>query len=151
MSENTQKIVIYTDGACRGNPGPGGWGASLRYNGHNKTLNGSAAETTNNRMELMAAIMALEALTRGCEVELYTDSKYVLKGITEWLPDWKKRGWKTAAKKPVKNVELWQRLDAAVQNHKINWHWVKGHTGNEGNEMADALANQAIDELLGKQ
>lgn len=139
---------MYTDGACRGNPGPGGWGVSLRYNGHNKCLNGSEATTTNNRMELMAAIKGLEALTRACQVELYTDSRYVLQGITQWLPDWKKRGWKTAAKKPVKNVELWQRLDTAVQQHDINWHWVKGHSGNEGNERADALANQAIDELL---
>jgi ribonuclease HI len=149
MSETAQKIVIYTDGACRGNPGPGGWGASLRYNGHNKSLYGSEKATTNNRMELMAAIQALEALTRNCQVELYTDSKYVLKGITEWMPDWKKRGWKTAAKKPVKNVDLWQRLDAAVQKHDISWHWVKGHTGDPGNEQADALANQGIDELLG--
>ncbi len=151
MSVTEQKIVIYTDGACRGNPGPGGWGASLRYNGHSKTLYGSEKTTTNNQMELMAAIKALEALTRKCQVELYTDSKYVLKGITEWMPDWKKRGWKTAAKKPVKNVELWQRLDAAVQKHDISWNWVKGHTGDAGNEEADALANQAIDELLAKQ
>ena len=151
MSENKQKIVIYTDGACRGNPGPGGWGASLRYNGHTKLLYGSESATTNNRMELMAAIRGLETLTRQCQVELYTDSKYVLQGITEWMPEWKKRGWKTAAKKPVKNIELWQRLDAAVQQHEISWHWVKGHTGDPGNEEVDALANLAIDELLGQQ
>ena len=148
MSKNRQTVVMYTDGACRGNPGPGGWGVSLRYNGHNKTLYGSEKETTNNRMELMAAIKGLGALTRRCQVELYTDSKYVLQGITEWMPDWKKRGWKTAAKKPVKNVDLWQRLDAAVQSHDVAWYWVKGHTGEEGNEQADALANQAIDEML---
>lgn len=151
MTETIQKIVIYTDGACRGNPGPGGWGASLRYNGHNKALYGSELVTTNNRMELMAAIQALETLTRRCQVELYTDSKYVLKGITEWMPDWKKRGWKTAAKKPVKNVDLWQRLDSAVQLHEVQWRWVKGHTGNEGNEQADVLANLGIDELLAQQ
>lgn len=151
MKKSEQKIVIYTDGACRGNPGPGGWGASLSYNGHSKTLYGSEKVTTNNRMELMAAIRALEALKRDCLVDLYTDSKYVLKGITEWLPDWKRRGWKTAAKKPVKNAELWQRLDEAQQNHQINWYWVKGHTGDPGNEEVDALANQAIDEMLATQ
>ena len=139
---------MYTDGACRGNPGPGGWGVSLRYNGHSKGLFGSEAETTNNRMELMAAIMGLESLTRSCKVVLYTDSKYVLEGVTRWMPDWKKRGWKTAAKKPVKNVELWQRLDTATNSHQIDWNWVKGHSGDEGNEKADALANQAIDEML---
>lgn len=148
MPEEKQSIVMYTDGACRGNPGPGGWGVSLRYNGHNKSLNGSEIATTNNRMELMAAIRGLESLTRDCRVDLYTDSKYVLQGITEWMPNWKQRGWKTAAKKPVKNVDLWQRLDAIVQQHDINWHWVKGHSGDEGNEMADTLANQAIDGLL---
>jgi ribonuclease HI len=141
-------VVIYTDGACRGNPGPGGWGVSLRYNGTCKDLFGSDAETTNNRMELMAAIVALETLTRSCKVELFTDSKYVMDGATRWMHDWKKRGWKTAAKKPVKNVELWQRLDVAINNHEIEWSWVKGHSGNEGNEKADALANQAIDEML---
>lgn len=142
------KVVIYTDGACRGNPGPGGWGVSLRYNGQSKNLSGAEAETTNNRMELMAAIVALETLTRSCKVEIFTDSKYVLNGVTSWMHDWKKRGWKTAAKKPVKNVELWQRLDAATNAHQIEWSWVKGHSGDEGNEAADALANQAIDEML---
>lgn len=144
--ENT--VVIYTDGACRGNPGPGGWGVSLRYNGESKDLYGAELDTTNNRMELMAAIVALETLTRSCKVSLYTDSKYVLNGVTSWMSDWKKRGWKTASKKPVKNVELWQRLDAATNDHQIEWIWVKGHSGDEGNEIADALANKAIDEML---
>ncbi len=143
-------VVIYSDGACRGNPGPGGWGVSLSYAGHHKTLHGSEALTTNNRLELMAAIMGLEALKRHCEVILYTDSKYVLQGMTEWMPDWKARDWKTAAKKPVKNAELWQRLDAAAQRHSIDWRWVKGHSGDAGNEAADALANRGIDELLNK-
>jgi ribonuclease HI len=140
-------VIIYTDGACRGNPGPGGWGVSLRYNGSIRNLYGAEAQTTNNRMELMAAIIGLESLTRPCSVVLYTDSKYVLDGITSWMANWKSRGWKTAAKKPVKNIELWQRLDAATDNHEISWQWVRGHTGDEGNEMADALANQAIDEM----
>jgi len=139
---------IYTDGACRGNPGPGGWGAVLRYQGHEKTLYGAEAMTTNNRMELMAAIRALESLKRHCRVRLTTDSQYVQKGITEWLPNWKKRGWKTAARKPVKNADLWQRLDAAIMGHEIVWEWVRGHSGHPENEQADALANQAIDELL---
>ncbi len=139
---------IYTDGACRGNPGPGGWGAVLRYKGHEKTLYGAEAMTTNNRMELMAAIRALESLTRHCKVRLTTDSQYVQKGITEWLPNWKKRGWRTAARKPVKNADLWQRLDAAIAGHEIQWEWVRGHSGHPENEQADALANQAIDELL---
>jgi len=143
-------VTIYTDGACRGNPGPGGWGVSLRYNGSIRNLCGAEADTTNNRMELMAAIIGLESLTRPCSVVLYTDSKYVLEGITSWMPGWKSRGWKTAAKKPVKNVDLWQRLDAATDRHDISWQWVRGHTGDEGNEMADALANQAIDEMQGK-
>jgi len=143
-------VTIYTDGACRGNPGPGGWGVSLRYNGSIRNLCGAEADTTNNRMELMAAIIGLESLTRPCSVVLYTDSKYVLEGITSWMPSWKSRGWKTAAKKPVKNVDLWQRLDAATDRHDISWQWVRGHTGDEGNEMADALANQAIDEMQGK-
>lgn len=143
-------VHAYTDGACRGNPGPGGWGVSLRYNGTVKNFFGAEAETTNNRMELMGAIMALESLTRPCKIKLHTDSKYVLDGITRWMKDWKKRGWKTAAKKPVKNLELWQRLDQATQlhPHDIEWIWVKGHAGDEGNEMADELANQGIDELL---
>ncbi len=144
----TSKIVeIYTDGACRGNPGPGGWGASLRYNGTQKDLYGSELETTNNRMELMAVIQSLESLTRTCNVKIFTDSKYVLDGMTKWLPNWKKKGWKTAARKPVKNADLWQRLDAAVSANEVSWQWVKGHTGDEGNECADALANRGIDEM----
>ncbi|NOY66110.1 MAG: ribonuclease HI [Gammaproteobacteria bacterium] len=140
-------VEIFTDGACRGNPGPGGWGALLRYNGTEKTLYGAERETTNNRMELMAAIVALETLTRECDVTLTTDSQYVKKGMTEWIDGWKKRNWKTAARKPVKNVDLWQRLDQAVQQHKIKWEWVRGHTGHVENERADQLANQAIDEM----
>ncbi len=142
------KIVeAWTDGACRGNPGPGGWGALLRYDGQEKRLCGGERETTNNRMELMAAIMALESLTRPCMVVLTTDSTYVMKGLTEWMPNWKKRGWKTAAKKPVKNVDLWQRLDTAAQRHQMQWKWVKGHSGHAENEIADELANQGIDEM----
>ena len=139
---------IFTDGACRGNPGPGGWGVLLRYNGHVKTLYGAEAQTTNNRMELMAAIKGLESLKRPCKVRLTTDSQYVMKGIQEWMQDWKRRGWKTAARKPVKNVDLWQRLDQATREHDIEWTWVRGHTGHPENEQADALANKAIDELL---
>ena len=141
-------VEIFTDGACRGNPGPGGWAAVLRYNGHERTLYGGELETTNNRMELMAAIQGLEALTRACEVSLTTDSQYVRKGITEWLTNWKRRGWKTSARTPVKNVELWQRLDAVAARHRVQWHWVRGHSGHAENEQADALANRAIDELL---
>jgi len=141
------KVEIFTDGACRGNPGPGGWGALLRYQSVEKELYGSEAETTNNRMEMMAAIMALESLTKTSAVELTTDSQYVMKGITEWLEGWKKRGWKTAARKPVKNVDLWQRLDAVTSKHRINWHWVKGHSGHQENERVDELANLAIDEM----
>jgi len=140
-------VVIYTDGACRGNPGPGGWGAILKYGGKEKELWGGESETTNNRMELMAAIKALEALKQGCSIELHTDSTYVLKGITEWLEGWKAKGWKTASKKPVKNVDLWQRLDEEIQRHKIEWKWVKGHSGDLGNDTADAWANRGIDEL----
>lgn len=140
-------VEIFTDGACRGNPGPGGWGALLRYGGQEKELCGGEAQTTNNRMELMAAIRALESLKRPCSVQLTTDSSYVRNGITEWLPSWKKRGWKTAAKKPVKNADLWQRLDRAAQAHRISWHWVKGHSGHPENERADILANRGIDEL----
>lgn len=143
-------VVIYTDGACRGNPGPGGWGAVLRYKGVSKELYGGEAQTTNNRMELMAAIQALEALNRDCKVLVHTDSTYVLKGITEWLPNWKMRGWKTADRKPVKNEDLWRRLDAAITRHKIEWRWVKGHSGEDGNELADKLANKGIDTLLGR-
>jgi len=143
-----QHVEIFTDGACKGNPGPGGWGAVLRYNGIEKTLSGAERLTTNNRMELMAAIMALEALRRPCSVELTTDSQYLRKGITEWLANWKRRGWRTADKSPVKNVDLWQRLEAAAAPHQVNWHWVKGHAGHPENELADELANAAIDALL---
>ncbi len=143
------RVEIFTDGACKGNPGPGGWGALLRYNGHEKELFGGEAETTNNRMELMAAIQALESLTRPCSVSLTTDSVYVRSGITEWLPNWKKRGWKTAARKPVKNADLWKRLDAAAQPHEVSWHWVKGHSGHPENERADQLANCGIEQLGG--
>ena len=141
------EVEIYTDGACRGNPGPGGWGVLLRLAGHEKTLYGAEAETTNNRMELMAAIQGLEALSRPCRVDLTTDSQYVQKGITEWIVGWKRRGWKNSAKKPVKNVDLWQRLDAATQQHEVHWHWVRGHSGHAENEQVDQLANLAIDEM----
>lgn len=143
----SELVVIYTDGACRGNPGPGGWGAALQFKGSSKEIYGGEQQTTNNRMELMAAIMALESLKRACDIKLYTDSKYVLQGITEWMANWKTRGWKTAAKKPVKNEDLWRRLDAAIERHDIQWQWVKGHSGNAGNDSADLLANQGIDEL----
>lgn len=142
----TDEVVIHTDGACRGNPGPGGWGAVLEAGKHRRTLHGGEALTTNNRMELMAAIQALEALRRPCRVALYTDSRYLQDGIRQWLPRWKHRGWKTAAGKPVKNVDLWQRLDELVTRHEISWHWVKGHAGHSGNELADQLANRGIDE-----
>lgn len=147
MMQKRQKIEIYTDGACRGNPGLGGWGVLLKRDGTEKELFGGEPKTTNNRMELMAVIQGLESLKQPCEVTLYSDSKYVLKGITEWIHNWKKRDWKTAAKKPVKNVDLWQLLDSVIQKHKINWIWVKGHSGNTGNEKADLLANQGIDLL----
>lgn len=137
-------VVIHTDGACSGNPGPGGWGAVLQYNGHIKELKGGAAETTNNQMELTATIEALNALKRSCTVELYTDSQYVKNGIGGWIFGWKKNGWKTAAKKPVKNAELWQALDKAVARHTVSWHWVKGHNGDELNERADRLANEGM-------
>ncbi|NOY17210.1 MAG: ribonuclease HI [Gammaproteobacteria bacterium] len=142
------EVIIYTDGACRGNPGPGGWGAVLAYGDKKRQLSGSEKETTNNRMELMAAIRALENLTRSCSIRLYTDSQYLRKGILEWMENWKKRGWKTAARKPVKNQDLWIRLDTAIERHDIEWHWVKGHSGIEGNEIADSLANKAIDRML---
>lgn len=140
-------MEVFTDGACRGNPGPGGWGAILRYDGQEKELYGGERETTNNRMELMAAIMALESLNRACQVRLTTDSEYVKKGISEWMPAWKRRGWRTANKKPVKNKDLWLRLDAAVSQHDIEWHWVRGHSGHPENERADQLANRGIDQL----
>jgi len=138
------KVIIYTDGACSGNPGPGGWGALLRFDQREKELSGGASETTNNRMELTAAIQALKTLTRPCEVEFYTDSEYLRKGITEWMLNWKRRGWKTAGKKPVKNQDLWRALDAASQDHNIKWHWVRGHTGHRENERVDQLARAAI-------
>lgn len=141
-------VVIYTDGACRGNPGPGGWGAVLTAGEHERELNGAERQTTNNRMELTAAIRALAALKRPCEIQLYTDSQYVRKGITEWLAQWKKRDWRTADRKPVKNVDLWQELEREIERHEIEWHWVKGHAGVPGNERADRLANEAIDSLL---
>ncbi|WP_333592761.1 ribonuclease HI [Brevundimonas sp.] len=144
-------VIIHTDGACKGNPGPGGWGAVLQAGqGHEKELWGGEANTTNNRMELMAAIMALEILKRPCRVELHTDSKYVMQGVTEWIHGWKARGWKTADKKPVKNEDLWRRLDAARNRHEVHWRWVKGHAGHALNERADALANRGVDELLGR-
>ncbi len=149
MSTNENKVTIYTDGGCRGNPGPGGWGAVLEYGSSTKELYGYEQETTNNRMELMAAIQALELLKRPCTVSLTTDSQYVRQGILEWMEGWKSRGWKTAAKKPVKNKDLWQRLDEATQKHEIEWHWVKGHSGHAGNERADDLANRAMDEKSG--
>ncbi|MDQ8035982.1 MAG: ribonuclease HI [Pedobacter sp.] len=142
-------VEIYCDGACRGNPGPGGWGALLRSGKNEKRLYGFAAETTNNRMELTGAIEALKALKKPCEVVLWTDSQYVKKGMTEWLAGWKAKGWKNAAKEPVKNVDLWQALESEAARHKVDWRWVKGHAGHEGNEIADQLANQAIDEALG--
>lgn len=137
-------VEIYTDGACSGNPGPGGWGVLLLHGESEKELTGGEPETTNNRMELTAAIMALDALKRPCQVALYTDSTYVRDGITKWLPGWKRRGWKTAAKKPVKNVDLWQRLEAAAEHHQVDWHWVRGHQGHPENDRADELARQGM-------
>lgn len=144
------KVEIYADGACKGNPGPGGWGAWLRYNGREKELFGGEMLTTNNRMELTAVIRALEALTRHCEVRLHTDSQYVQKGISEWIHGWKKRGWKTADKQPVKNDDLWKRLDELAQQHQVEWIWVKGHAGDVGNERADNLANRGVESLQKK-
>ena len=144
----TPNVIIYTDGACRGNPGPGGWGAVLMFGAREKDLCGGELLTTNNRMELTAAIMALEALTRPCKVELHTDSQYVRQGITEWMPGWKARGWRTAAKAPVKNDDLWKQLDAARLRHEVAWRWVKGHAGDVGNERADQLANRGLDQTL---
>ncbi len=147
MKKNDDIVEIFTDGACRGNPGPGGWGAILRYKGKEKNLSGAEPHTTNNRMEMMAVIRALEALKRPCKVRLTTDSQYVRKGITEWLPQWKRRGWKTAAGKPVKNADLWRRIDELAGRHDVEWHWVRGHSGHEENERADRLAVAAIDRL----
>ena len=138
-------VTIYTDGACSGNPGSGGWGALMQFGAHERELKGGEPQTTNNRMELFAAIAALEALKRPCTVNLHTDSTYLRDGITKWIINWKRNGWKTAAKEPVKNVDLWQRLEAATQRHEIAWHWVKGHAGDPGNEAADALARQGLD------
>lgn len=141
---DNKRVEIYTDGACSGNPGPGGWGAILRFNGVEKEMSGGDPETTNNRMEMMAAISALEALKRPCVIDIYTDSSYVRDGITKWIWGWQKRGWKTADKKPVKNVELWQRLLDALKPHTVEWHWVKGHAGHPENERCDELARQAV-------
>ena len=142
-----KKIELFTDGACKGNPGPGGWGALLRFGGVEKSLYGGEANTTNNRMELMAAIEGLNALKESCAVQLTTDSQYVLKGVTEWIIGWTRNGWKTAAKQPVKNADLWQRLDDQNQRHQVEWRWVRGHTGHRENEIADSLANRGIEEL----
>jgi ribonuclease HI len=144
------KVVIHTDGACRGNPGPGGWGAILHSGSSEKELWGGELDTTNNRMELMGAIAALEALNKPCRVELHTDSQYVMKGITQWISGWKARGWRTADKSPVKNVDLWQRLDAARARHQVDWRWIKGHAGHEFNERADELARRGMLEVLGE-
>ncbi|GAB3629836.1 ribonuclease HI [Pandoraea terrae] len=142
------QVEIFTDGACKGNPGPGGWGAWLKSGDHEKELFGGELNTTNNRMELLAVIRALEALTKPCHIVLHTDSQYVQKGISEWIHGWKARGWKTAAKAPVKNADLWQLLDAVSQKHEIDWRWIKGHAGHEGNERADQLANRGVESLL---
>lgn len=140
-------VQVYADGACKGNPGPGGWGAILRAGGSEKELFGGVSQTTNNRMELTAVVRALEALEHSSTVEVYTDSQYVQKGISEWLPDWKRRGWRTADKKPVKNVDLWQELERVAGKHRVTWHWVKGHAGHPENERADELANRGVDEM----
>lgn len=145
------EVEIYCDGACRGNPGPGGWGALLRSNGHEKRLHGGELETTNNRMELTGALEGLRALTKPCRVVIWTDSEYVKKGMTEWMSGWKKRGWKNAAKQPVKNADLWKMLDDEAARHEVDWRWVKGHAGHEGNEIADQLANAGVDEVLAIQ
>ncbi|TSA49578.1 MAG: ribonuclease HI [Nitrosomonadales bacterium] len=146
---NKNLVEIYADGACKGNPGPGGWGAWLKWGGHEKELCGGEALTTNNRMELTAVIRALENLKRGCRVRVHTDSQYVQKGISEWISGWKARGWRTSDRKPVKNVDLWQALDQLAQSHEVEWVWVRGHAGNAGNERADALANLGVEKLLG--
>jgi ribonuclease HI len=144
---SVQHVVVHTDGACSGNPGPGGWGAILQWGDQQRELKGGEAHTTNNRMELTAAIMALEALKRPCTVDIHTDSEYLRQGVTGWIHNWKRNGWKTADRKPVKNVDLWQRLEAALAHHKINWHWVRGHSGHDLNERADELARAAIAEI----
>lgn len=144
-------VELFTDGACRGNPGPGGWGVVMRYRGNEKQLFGAEVATTNNRMELQAAIEGLRALTKECDVILTTDSQYVRQGILDWLPRWKRNGWKTAAKKSVKNADLWRELDQQCAKHRVQWEWVKGHSGHRENELADQLANRGIDELLGKE
>ena len=149
MTSDISDIVIYTDGACSGNPGPGGWGALLSWNGHEKELFGGELDTTNNRMELMAAIKALESLKRTGPIALYTDSTYVRDGITKWIHGWKRNGWRTAAKKPVKNEDLWKRLEAALVGHDVEWHWVKGHAGHPGNERADQLARDGVLQITG--
>jgi len=138
------KVVIYTDGACSGNPGPGGWGAILRYGDHEKELNGGEPDTTNNRMEMMAVIQSLAAMKKPCDIDLYTDSVYVKDGVTKWMDGWKAKGWKTASKKPVKNQDLWERIDSEIQRHNVAWHWVKGHAGHPDNERADELARAGI-------
>ena len=143
-----KQVIIYTDGACRGNPGPGGWGALIRLDAIEKEIFGGQYNTTNNQMELTAAIEGLAALKERCSVELYTDSKYVMDGITQWIQNWKKNNWRTAAKKDVKNKELWQKLDQLISQHQVQWHWVKGHSGDAGNETADLLANKGIDSIL---
>lgn len=149
MTTNSTIVEIFTDGACKGNPGPGGWGALLRYQGKEKPLFGGEPDTTNNRMEMMAVIEALRSLKRPCEVKLTTDSIYVKNGITKWIIAWKQRNWKTAAKKPVKNVDLWKQLDEECTRHQVEWHWVKGHSGHRENEIADDLANKGVDQVLG--
>jgi ribonuclease HI len=143
-----KEVVIFTDGACRGNPGPGGWGAVLRFGSVERELCGGEAPTTNNRMELMAAIRGLEALRESCKVQLFTDSEYVRRGITEWMSKWRVNGWRTADRKPVKNADLWRELDAEAARHRVSWHWVKGHAGHPDNERADALANRGLEESL---
>ena len=143
-----KQVIMYTDGACRGNPGPGGWGVYITYEGASKEIFGGKPDTTNNQMELSAAIEGLIALKEPCAIDLFTDSKYVMDGITQWIHNWKKNNWRTAAKKDVKNKELWQQLDELINFHQVQWHWVKGHSGDEGNEMADLLANKGIDSIL---
>lgn len=142
-----KEVLIWTDGACKGNPGAGGWGALLKYGRHTKEIYGGEPETTNNRMEIMAVIQALQLLKEPCFVHIYTDSQYVQKAMTEWLPGWKAKGWRNASKKPVKNADLWQQLDALCQQHQLQWHWVRGHVGDHGNERADALANLGVEQL----